>query len=432
MAGERMLADIRERLYKKSIHEVRLIARAVGVRSPTDGKKNFIIDKIMEIASCKAIPAPRTARGAPPKSNDFDEALVSDIRECIRLFTAKRAQDTVPEDLSVSDGGEIQCSGILNIGGKYSCLCGAGCLSSADDIYVAETVVNRFNLKRGDRIDGICRLSPGGQSRTLAAITSVNGFSPDAVCRREFEALTPVYPVKRICLETSSKDICARMADLFAPMGFGQRAVISAPSSFSKTTLIKQIAAAVSSDEKAKIIIFFVGGYPEQITDIRRALSGADVFSTSLSASAEENKRASELVTSYAKRLAESGRNAVLIVPGLSALGSNAMNVLSCAINAEEGGSLTVIGTVNAAGDYCSEHSAELLNAANMRLVICPGFFVPDISQSFTLGSEYLQTAEEIKAAESLRYKAANGGLDEVINIFKETESNAEIVSNGR
>lgn len=427
MAGETMLADIRERLHKKSIHEVRLIARAVGVHSPTDGKKDCIIDKIIAIASCKAQPAPRSARGAPPKSNDFDEALVTDIRECIRFFGACHAGEApIAQSYSVSDDSEQPCSGILDRTGKYAYLRVNGCFSCSDDIYVAETVINRFGLRSGDKIDGVCRRAASGAA--LHAIASVNGFSPDALPRRELADLTPVYPGVRICLGGGDNDICARMSDMFAPLGYGQRAVISAPASFGKISLIKQIAAAVCLNESAQAVILLVGGYPEEITDIRRSVKGAEVFSTSLSAGAEENARAAELVSQYCARMAECGRSAVLIVCGFSALGEAALHILSSAINAEEGGSLTVIGFVNAAGEYGSENSAALLSAANMRLVISDGSVPIDIQNSFTLGREYLQSAEELKIVGSLRKKSDV----EVLNIFKNTADNAEIISNGR
>lgn len=430
MAGEEILADIRERLHKKSIHEVRLIARAVGVHSPTDGKKDYIIDQIMDIASCKANPTPRSARGAPPKSNDYDKDLVNDIRECVKLIRARRAGDDAPQTLDVSDGGEKMCEGILERDGKYYFLHVNGLLAGAGDVYVAETVINRFGLKRGDKVSGVCR--PAANGAALSAITSVNGLNPGAASKRRFEELTPVYPQTRINLGASAEDICARMADMFAPLGLGQRAVISAPSNFSKISFANKIASAVLGSVQAKIIIFLAGGYPEDITYIRRSVPQAEVYSTSISTTEEDNAKAAELLSARCKRLAECGENAVLIVCGLSSLGSAALQVLSAAINAEEGGSLTVIGFVNAAGEYGSENTAGLLNAANMRLVISGGYpAAVNVSQSFTLGREYLQSDGEIKAADALR-KAAERDPENVINIFGSVGSNAEIIKNGR
>lgn len=429
MAGEEMLADIRVRLHKKSIHEVRLIARAVGVHSPTDGKKDYIIEEIMAIASCKKQPSPRSARGAPPKSNDFDGVLVADIRACINYFNAlNTGKDAGVYELS--DGSELNCSGILDMNGKYACLHVNGLRAGDGDVYVAETVINRFNLRRGDKIEGVYRRTAEGSA--LSAITSVNGLNPCEVSRREFSSLTPVYPDKRICLGSCSGDICARMADMFAPLGLGQRAVISAPAAYGKTALIGAIASAVSLNERTSTVIFLAGGYPEEITYIRRAIKSADVFSTPLSSTAEENAAAAGLVGEYCKRLTECGKNAVLIVGSLSVLAGAAMPLLSSAINAEEGGSLTVIGFVNAPGEYGSQNSAELIGAANMRLIISnDGAPAVDILKSFTLGREYLQSGEEIETAVLLKKRAAEN-LGEVLNIFGGTANNAEIIKNVR
>lgn len=432
MAGEKMLADIRERLHKKSIHEVRLIARAVGVHSPTDGKKDFIIDKIMAIAACKEEPSPRSARGAPPKSNDFDELLVGDINECIRCIKATRAgaDDYGTPQTGVSDSTERPCSGLLDRDARYFYIRINGCLAGKGDVYVADTVIRRFGLRTGDKIEGICH--PAASGAALYGITSVNGFAPEAFARREFCELTPIYPQTRILLSSHGQDINARMADMFAPLAFGQRAVISMPSNLSKIPFVKRVAASPSFDTQTKAVIFLIGGYPEEVTDIRRSVPSADVFSTSLSATAEENAKAAELVTRYCKRLAECGKNAVLIVCGLSALAGNAMEILSSAINAEEGGSLTVVALVNAVGEYGSQNSAELLHAANMRLIITQNNAV-DVVRSFTLGREYLQQESEIAAADKLRKTAAEE--NNISQIFQNTASNAEIVKtikNGR
>lgn len=428
MAGETMLADLRERLHKKSIHEVRLIARAVGVRNPTDGKKDFIIDKIIEIASCKTSPTPRSARGAPPKSNGFDESIVTDIRECIKFFgSCVDAEGSDPSDCSVSDGGEQRCSGLLDRSEKYAFLRTGGLIKSPNDVYVADTVIKRFNLKPGDKIEGVSHRTQNGSA--VSAITSVNGFTPDSFPRRDFGSLTHIYPHAKINLSGSSRDIWARMVDLFSPLGYGQRAVVSVPANFNKISIVKPIASAISSNEQSQAIIFLVGGYPEEITDLRRSFPDADVFSTSLSASAEENASAAGLVVQYSQRIAECGKNAVLIICGLSSLGAAAMRVLSSAINAEEGGSLTVVGFVSATGEYSSENSALLFSAANMRLVITnESYPAIDICGSFALGSEYLQTPKELAAAAALRKK----NPAEILNIFMSTASNAEIISNGR
>ena len=432
-----MLSDIKERLNKKNIHEVRQIARVVGVSSPTFGKKERVIDDIIAIASCRVVPAPRTTRGAPPKSSDYDEALVGDINECIKYHTILK-EGATSDRFEVSDGtsGEV-CAGILVKAEKYFFLQVNGCLPSNDDICVHESFVNRFHLREGDFVKGECRHRSADEFAALTKILSVNGYPHDAVPRRDFAKLTPVYPNKRIQVANSSNDIAARMIDMFAPIGCGQRAVISVPANSGKTALIKQlIAGATLNTEDFGVIVFIIGGNPEEITDIERASCGAEVFYTTFDMEDSQHAEAAEFVNMYCKNAVECGENIVLIVDGLSKLGSTAKHLLSSAICAEEGGSLTVISTVSAEGEYASEYSAELLSVANMRAVLSDGnTYSPsiDINKSYTLNSGLLQPEEEQKTADVLRkrYKTT-ANIEEILNIFKNTENNTEIIkSNG-
>ncbi len=433
MSGTDMLADIRERLRRKSIYEVRPIARVVGVQCPTDGKKDRLIEDIIAIASCKIAPAPRSARGAPPKSTDFDEALVADIRECIKLYSAKLSENGVAfNDTVVSDNSEERpCSGILEVG-RFAVLRAKGFAASDDDVFVADTIINRFGLKEGDRVDGICRRKTEKEIAGLVAVTYINGFTPDSLRRGDFENLTPVYPDKRLRLGVRKEDILTRMADMFAPVGLGQRAVISVPADLGRTTLLRQIAAAICGNEMLKPIFFLVSAAPEDFTCVKSFAEGAEVFFTPLSARPDENVSASEFVIRRCKRLAESGANVVLIVDGASRLRNSAVPLISSALNAAEGGSLTIIATVSAEGEYSSEFSPELLSAANMRLIIrSAASDVPhiDVAKSFTLHRELLQSPREMAAADGLRARCASAeGLKEVQKLFKETENNEQII----
>lgn len=432
-----MLSDIKERLYKKNIHEVRQIARAIGVSSPTFGKKERIIDDILSIASCEVAPAARTTRGAPPKSSEYDENLVSDIRECIKYHTLLK-EGVTNDRFEVSDTASDEvCGGILVKAEKYFFLRVNGCLPSADDICVHESFINRFHLKEGDFVKGECRRKSADEYVGLTKILSVNGYSPDSVPRREFVKLTPIYPNKRIQIANSGKDIAARMIDMFAPVGYGQRAIISVPANSCKTSLIKQLVAGTSLGEQdLSVIIFIVAGSPEEITDIERTSCGAEVFYTTFDMEPEQHLKAAEFVNMYCKNAVGWGENVVLIVDGLSKLGSAAKRLLSSAICAEEDGSLTVIATVSTEGEYSSEYSAELLSIANMRAVLLSGdLHTPtiDITKSYTLNCELLQNEQEIKTADILRKRCKTTcNIEEIIDLFKNTENNTGIIkSNG-
>lgn len=432
-----MLLDIKERLDKKNIHEVRQIARAIGVSSPTFGKKERIIDDILSIASCETEPAARTTRGAPPKSSDYDEILVGDIKECIKHHNLlKEGTQDANDSYEVSDGttNEI-CGGILVKAEKLFYLRVNGCLPGPDDVYVHESFINRFHLREGDFVKGECRRKSPDKFAGLTKILSVNGYSPDSVLRRDFAKLTPVYPNKRIQVAKSGKDIAARMIDMFAPVGYGQRAVISASANSGKLTLLKQIIGGTSLNENLAIVVFVVAGSLEEITDIERTACGAEVFYTTFDMEPEQHLKAADFVMTYCKNAVELGENVMLVVDGLSKLGSAAKRLLSSAICAEEGGSLAVIGTVSAIGEYSSEFSAELLSAANMRVELLDSEVYPtiDISKSYTQNCELLQEEQEIKTAYMLRkrYKTTEN-IDDIIDLFKSSENNTGIIkSNG-
>lgn len=436
MASE-MLLDIKDRLNKKNIHEVRQIARAIGVSSPTFGKKERIIEDILSIASCEVAPAARTTRGAPPKSSDYDEDLVSDIRHCIKYHTLLK-EGASSDVMEVSDGTSNEvCGGILVKAEKNYFLQVNGCLPSADDVSVHESYINRFHLREGDFVKGECRRRGVDEYAVLIKILSVNGYSPDSVTRKDFVKLTAIYPNKRIQVANSGNDIAARMIDMFAPIGYGQRAVISAPANSGKTALIKQLIAGTSlNNDDLSVIVFIVAGSPEEITDIERASCGAEVFYTTFDMEPDQHVKAADFVNMYCKNSVEWGQNILLIVDGLSKLKSSAKRLLSSAICAEEGGSLTVIATVSAEGEYSSEYSSELLSVANMRAVLLHGNAnapLIDVNKSYTLNSELLQSAQELKTATILRnrYKSAEN-FDELTDLFKKTENNLGIIkSNG-
>lgn len=438
MSGSEMLATLRENLNKKNVHELWQIAREIGVSSPTGGKtKARVIDELISIASCKTAPTPRSARGAPPKSDSYDEEIVKDIRLCMSYFAAVKEGTGEGRETELSDGTqEVGCAGILDSGENYRFLRVKGCFPSADDVFVAESLVTRFKLKDGDYIEGTCRRG-GKEAAGLTAITRINGSNPLSVLRREFEDLTPIYPKNRIRIGISPNDIFARMADLFAPVGLGQRAVISVPANCS-TAIIKQITHAISLNKSVRAVILLVAARPEEVTDIKRSVETVETYHTTFDMDGEAHVKAADFVVRHLKNSVESGEDVVLIVDGLSKLSDAAKRILSSAICAEEGGSLTVIATVSAEGEYSSEYSAELLSVANMRIVLSKELAAEnvaaiDISQSYTLNCELLQSDSELKTAYVLRKQYKTGGnLREIVRLFKETENNAEIInSNG-
>ena len=439
-----ILADIQARVQKKNIHELRQIARVIGVVRPTEGKKDRLVEDIIKIASCEIPPAPRTARGAPPKSAEFDKQLVADIEDCINYYSAsKNGTGYVSGTLEVSDGtSQSECSGILTRGEKYFFLRVNGCFPSHDDIFVHESYINRFGLEEGDYIEGVKTSKSSDEAPALTAVISINGFHPDSLNRIPYEKFTHIYPENRICIAFSEEDTAARMVDLFAPAGLGQRGIICGPANSGKTTLIKQIASGICRNHtELKVVLHLIAERPEDVTYLKRELNGMEIFYTTFAHSAAEITDSAEFVTRYCKKQVECGCNVVLLADGLSGLerasrevgrSGAAKRLLSSAICAEEGGSLTVIATTNAED---KDINYELLSAANMRVELSENCVLQrtypaiDVLKSGTAHVEFLQSEEEIKTANILRDMVLkHGSQSEIIEIFKNNQKNEDII----
>lgn len=439
MAKSEILADIKERLNKKTIHELRQIARVVGVARPSDTKKDVLIEEIIQIATCEIPPAPRSARGAPPKSTEYDRELVTDIEKCIEYYSAlKDGTGYVTDELIVADGqSDEPCCGILVKGEKYYFLRVNGALASPDDVFVHETYVNRFKLKEGDMVEGESRRKSKDDAPGLVTVIKINGFSPDGLRRIDFNSLTPVYPHTRVRVAASALDTAARMVDLFAPVGMGQRGVVLAPANSGKTTLLKQIATGISLNQpNLKVVVLLLGERPEDINDVRAALPCAELYSTTFDMEDYKHAETAKCVTRYLKNLVECGYDVALIADGLSNLASlDGRKLLSCAICAEEGGSLTVIS-------FAEESAVALGRAANMHVTLSEAladfriYPAMDVIKSYTARCELLQGEGEICAAAALRgIVNESGDHRKIISIFESTQDNEEIVkdfANGR
>lgn len=446
MSCEILLLEIKARLGKKTIYELRQISRAVNV-VPSGDKKAELIEAILNIASAKVLPAPRSSRGAPPRSLDCDKELVDDIIRCRDGYIAlKNGTGIVSEsiELTVSDGTEedVSCTGVLWRGEKYYFLRVTGCFPSPDDVLVHESYINRFNLRLGDVVSGMCRRRSEEEAPGLIAISSVNGVNPHAFERADFEDLIPVYPDKRLVLGINSEHISARMADIFAPVGLGQRAAIIAPSNCGKTELVNQIVSAVSAYErKLQLVYLTIAGRPEDVTYLRRTFSNTELFCSTFDMPDERHVEAAAFTAEYCKRMVEGGKDVVLIVSGIANLeyacraqgkAGGAKRLLACAKNTEGGGSLTIIFTLGGLNDTIY---TELAETANMHLVLSEelaqaGVFPAiDIKKSYTEHCGLLQSAEEELIAQKLKQiLAKNGDSSKIVRIFKEFPDNSEII----
>ncbi len=243
-------------------------------------------------------------------------------------------------------------------------------LAGAEDIYVSPSQIKRFGLRKGDTIEGLIR-PPKDNERFFAMlqVQKVNGMDSDKVYNRPlFENLTPLHPNERFTLEIDKSSLTQRIIDLIAPIGKGQRALIVAPPKSGKTMILQAIARSIAENYKdAVLMVLLIDERPEEVTDMSRSVKGEVVAST-FDEPADRHVQVAEMVLEKAKRLAEQGKDVVILLDSITRLarayntvapssgrvltgGLEATSLqkpkrfLGAARNIEEGGSLTIIAT---------------------------------------------------------------------------------------
>ncbi len=289
-----------------------------------------------------------------------------------------RKQDLMFSILKVqAEGGtEIMGAGtieVLNDGFGFLRSPEANYLAGPDDIYVAPSVVRRFGLRTGDTVEGEIRAPKEGERYfALTRVSAINFDDPEAVRHRvNFDNLTPLYPDEKLRLDTldpTIKDKSARVIDIVAPLGKGQRALIVAPPRTGKTVLLQNIARAIT-DNNAEVflIVLLIDERPEEVTDMQRSVKG-EVISSTFDEPASRHVQVAEMVIEKAKRLVEHKKDVVILLDSITRLGrayntvvpssgkvltggvdANALQrpkrFFGAARNIEEGGSLSIIAT---------------------------------------------------------------------------------------
>ncbi|MFA5517165.1 MAG: transcription termination factor Rho [Desulfuromonadales bacterium] len=246
----------------------------------------------------------------------------------------------------------------------------ANYLPGPDDIYVSPSQIRRFNLRTGDTVSGQIRPPKEGERYfALLKVAEVN-FEDPAVARDKtlFDNLTPLYPEKRLQLETVTKNMAMRVMDLAAPIGKGQRGLIVAPPRTGKTILLQNIANSITTNHpEVYLIVLLIDERPEEVTDMQRTVNG-EVISSTFDEPATRHVQVAEMVIEKAKRLVEHKRDVVILLDSITRLArayntvvppsgkilsggvdSNALHkpkrFFGAARNIEEGGSLTIIAT---------------------------------------------------------------------------------------
>ena len=340
-------------------------------------------------------------------------------------------------------------------------------MSGKDDIYVSPTQIRRFNLKTGDEIVGDCR--PSQDEDKFSPLLFVKTINADpleiALKRRPFERLTPIYPKEKISLDTGEREkITARLIDLIAPIGKGQRGMIVAPPKAGKTTIIKEIAQSITKNyPDIKLIVLLIDERPEEVTDIKRSIEGADVIYSTFDQMPENHCKVADMVLERAERLVEQKNDVVILMDSITryARASNLTvtptgrtlsggldpdalyrpkKFFGAARNIEEGGSLTILATalVETGSRMDDVIFEEFKGTGNMELKLDRTlqekriFPAIDIIKSGTRREEDLLSNKEMEAGYRIRRDMGRNVNPEmmqtIINTLKRTKNNNEFV----
>jgi len=278
-----------------------------------------------------------------------------------------------PESNEPISTDPVEVAGYLDLRDEgYGFLRVNGYLSSREDSYVSVRLTRQFGLRKGDYVTGISK--PAGRNEknpALLEINTVNSISPEKARNRpKFEELTPLFPDSKLVLENPADpaNMTARIIDLIAPIGKGQRGIIVSPPKAGKTTIMKTIATSIERNHpEVKLIVLLIDERPEEVTDMRRTVKG-EVIASTFDRPSEEHTQVAELTIEKAKRMVEMGEDVVIILDGITRL-SRAYNLAApatgrimsggidagalyppkkffgAARNVEEGGSLTILAT---------------------------------------------------------------------------------------
>ena len=342
-------------------------------------------------------------------------------------------------------------------------------LPGENDVYVAPSQIRRFNMKTGDIIQGSRRVKTAAEKfAALLFVKYINGYPASAAEHRpNFENMTPVFPDKRLHMETTGRNTTAmRVLDLLSPIGKGQRGMIVSPPKAGKTTLLKQVAKAVTVNHPdMHVIILLIDERPEEVTDIKESITGnnVEVLYSTFDELPERHKRVSEMVIERAKRLVEHGRDVIILLDSITRL-ARAYNLtvapsgrtlsggldpaalhmpkrfFGAARNMREGGSLTILATalVDTGSRMDDVIYEEFKGTGNMELVLDRKlsekriFPAIDILKSGTRRDDLLLTREEAEAVDLIR-KATNtlkaeDAVEKILDLFTRTRTNREFV----
>ena len=401
---------------------------------------------------------------------DFSKYKKTELAQLVfeKMPKPEKGEEIEQENEEVSQPDEYEkVEGVLEVmPDGYGFIRGENYLPTNRDVYVSANQIKRFNLKTGDKICGNTRETKAHEKlKPLIFVSTINGDIPAiATKRRPFEYLTPIYPDFRLKLETEKDDFSTRIIDIIAPLGKGQRGLIVAPPKAGKTTLLKNIANAISKNyPDVEIIVLLIDERPEEVSDMQRSIKGDVIYSTFDELPAHHIKVA-EMVLERAQRIAEQKKDVVVLLDSLTRL-TRAYNLVipstgrtlsggidpgafhipkkffGAARNIENGGSVTILATAltetgSRMDDVIYE---EFKGTGNMEIHLDRKlqerriFPAIDIIKSGTRKEELLLSEKEAATMLKLRRALATDQSYEItekfINLVVSTENNEQLIS---
>ena len=438
----------RERYESLPLATLKELAKARNMKGVSTLKKSALIDEMLKLDETE-------------KQMQANEKAKEEVRQEMK-------EKKEESDIEQLDSGKT-AKGIFELHQDgYGVIRSDNYLPGEQDVYVAPSQIRRFGLKTGDILTGNTRIKTQGEKfSALLYVSTINGLPPEeAMKRKNFEDLTPIFPNERIRLENPGCSTAMRVVDLISPIGKGQRGMIVSPPKAGKTTLLKEIALSVQKTEPdMHMIILLIDERPEEVTDIREAIEGpnVEVIYSTFDELPEHHKRVSEMVVARAKRLVEHGKDVMILLDSITRL-SRAYNLIvppsgrtlsggldpaalyspkrffGAARNMREGGSLTILATalVDTGSRMDDVVYEEFKGTGNMELMLNRKlqekrvFPAIDIPKSGTRREDLLLDKEEQEAAYIMR-KAMNGmkaeeAVDNLLTMFSRTKNNEELV----
>lgn len=440
---------MKEKLQTLPLTTLREIAKDKNIKGTSTMKKAELIEALL------ALPENESGNDRNDRSDKHT------VKTGTSDDTVKQEYD--PELVDTSS----EANGILEVLAEgYGFIRCANYLPGENDVYVSPAQIKRFGLKTGDVVIGNKKIKNQGEKfSALLYIKSVNGYSVAEVMRRpSFEKLTPIFPNERLHMEISSSSTAMRIVDLISPIGKGQRGMIVSQPKAGKTTLLKQIAKSITTNNKEMhLIILLIDERPEEVTDIKESIQGdnVEVIYSTFDELPEHHKRVSEMVIERAKRLVEHKQDVCILLDSITRL-TRAYNIVvapsgrtlsggldpsslympkrffGAARNMREGGSLTILATalVDTGSKMDDVVYEEFKGTGNMELVLDRKlsekriFPAIDIVKSGTRREDLLLSEEEQEAVDIMR-KALNGirsdeAVERIIDMFSKTRNNKE------